>query len=135
MTKLQWHPAFFAGLKTLFMGEQVELESEHNISTKPMQIDVLAKKKTDSVLGSNLGRIFRRYNVIEYKSPEDYLSIDDYYKVYGYACFYKSEATSQDAISILDITITLVCHSYPRALVQHLKQVKKWSEEDKDVQN
>ena len=63
MTGLQWHPAFFACMKVFFAGEKVEWESEHNISTKPMQIDVLAKKETDTVLGQNIGRIFRQYNV------------------------------------------------------------------------
>ena len=132
MTGLQWHPAFFASMKVFFAGEKVELESEHNISTKPMQIDVLAKKEDSVVLGQNIGRIFRRYNVMEYKSPEDYLSIDDYYKVYGYACFYKSESTKQDEISILDITITFVCHGYPRELIRHLNEVRGFTLEEQD---
>lgn len=86
---LQWHPAFFANLKSLFSNEgaTVELESEHNISTKPLQIDVLIKKRTDELLQQNIGRLFKNYNIIEYKSPEDYLSIDDYYKVYGMRAF------------------------------------------------
>jgi glyoxylate carboligase len=28
----------------------------------------------------------RRHNVLEYKSPEDGLTIDDFYKAVGYAC-------------------------------------------------
>ncbi len=37
------------------------------------------------MLNKSVGdRIFRTYNIIEYKSPDDYLSINDFYKVYGY---------------------------------------------------
>ena len=44
----------------------------------------------DVKIQKNIGRIFRQYNIIEYKSPEDNLDIDDFYKVYAYACIYKS---------------------------------------------
>ena len=132
---LQWHPAFFANLKSLFSNEdtKVELESEHNISTKPLQIDVLIKKRTDELLQQNIGRLFKNYNIIEYKSPEDYLSIDDYYKVYGYACFYKSETRYENEISAKEITLTFVCRRYPRKLMQYLECEKhlgiEWQED------
>ena len=66
-------------------------EAEHQLGTKPMAIDVLVKKEKERRIRKNIGRIFRTHNVIEYKSPTDYLSVDDFYKVYGYACFYKSD--------------------------------------------
>lgn len=132
MEKLQWHPAFFACLKIVFAGEKVKLESEHNLGTKPMQIDVLAEKECQVMLGQNIGRIFRRYNVIEYKSPEDYLSVDDYYKVYGYTCFYKSEAREEDAIAVSELTMTLVCRRYPRKLATHLKKIRGFGIEQMD---
>lgn len=56
---------------------------------------------------------------IEYKSPTDSLSIDDFYKVYGYACFYKSDTTAVDEIPSEEITITFVCKRFPRNLVEH----------------
>ena len=36
-----------------------------------MQIDVLVKNEKHVKLRKNIGRIFRQYNIIEYKSPED----------------------------------------------------------------
>ena len=122
---LQWHPAFYAGLQIEFGEESAKLifESEHNISTKPMQIDVLIiKKKTDEIIHKNIGQIFRKHNIIEYKSPDDYLSIDDFYKVYGYTCFYKSEVENVDSIKIDEVTITFVSRAYPRELIKHLKE-------------
>lgn len=99
---IQWHPAFYAGIQIEFGKEAKYLtfESEHLLGSKPMQIDVIVKNEENRTLKKNIGRIFRRYNIIEYKGPGDYLSIDDFYKVYGYACFYKSDTRITDTIKI-----------------------------------
>lgn len=121
---LQWHPAFYAGIQIEFGAEANELvfENEHQLGTRPKEIDVLIiKKNSDYRIVKNIGKIFRKHNIVEYKSPEDYLGIDDYYKVYGYACLYKSDTPQTDCIKITDITISLVCHRYPRQLFVHLQ--------------
>ncbi len=106
--------------------DKLIFENEHTLSTKPMLIDVLViKKNTEEKIHKNIGRIFRKHNIIEYKSPTDYLSIDDFYKVYGYTCFYKSSATKQDSISAEELTITFVCKKYPKRFVEHLKEIQK----------
>ena len=57
-----------------------------------MAIDILIiKNETKHKVKKNIGRIFRKHNIIEYKSPDDYLSIDDFYKVCGYTYFYKAD--------------------------------------------
>ena len=125
----QWHPAFFGSLQIEFEKEADKLifESEHQLSTKPMAIDVLIIKKiSDEPIKKNIGRIFRKHNIIEYKSPDDYLSIDDFYKVYGYACFYKYDTSKTDAIKVTDLTITFVCEGYPQKLIRHLERTEKY---------
>lgn len=88
-----------------------------------MQIDVLIiKKRTDEVIHKNIGQIFRKHNIIEYKSPTDYLSVDDFWKVYGYALFYKSESSNVDAIKISELTITYVSMGYPESLMKYLSE-------------
>ena len=124
-TALQWHPAFFAGIQIEFSEEKEKLtfENEHQLGTKPKQIDVLIiKKESEAELRKNIGKIFRRYNIIEYKSPKDYLSIDDFYQVYGYACFFKADAKKIDEIKAEEITITFVCKKKPGKLIRHLKR-------------
>ena len=122
---LQWHPAFFAEIQIEledYLGDLI-FENEHQLSKKPMEIDVLViKKEKDFPVRKNIGRIFRKHNIIEYKSPEDYLSIDDYYKVYGYACFYKADTGKTDEIKADEITITLVSARYPSKLIKHLQK-------------
>ncbi len=125
---LQWHPAFYASIQIELAEEADKLlfENEHQLGTKPKEIDVLIIKKHSEVqIEKNIGRIFRGHNIVEYKSPKDYLSIDDFYKVYGYACFYKSDAGRVDAIKADDLTITFVCKKYPHKMVRHLKIVKQ----------
>lgn len=125
---LQWNPAFYASLQIEFAEEADKLifENEHQLGTKPKEIDVLIIKKNSSDrIQKNLGRIFRKHNIVEYKSPKDYLSVDDFYKVYGYACFYKADTPKENEIPIEDITITFVCHKYPRKMMQHLREVRK----------
>lgn len=124
---LQWHPAFYAGLQIELEDEAENLifENEHHLGTKPKQIDVLiVKKETEKVIHKNIGRFFRKHNIIEYKAPDDYLSIDDFYKVYGYACFYKADTQVADEIKIDELTLSFVCYKRPQKLISHLKKQK-----------
>lgn len=75
----------------------------------------------------NIGKIFRKYNIIEYKSPSDSLSVDDFYKVYGYTNFYKADTGKVNEIPIQELTITLVSKRYPRELIRHLKEVRHYT--------
>lgn len=120
---LQWHPAFYAGLQIEF-GEEADkfcFENEHQLGSKPKAVDVLiVKKDKDAEIHKNIGRNFRIHNIVEYKRPGDYLSIDDYYKVLGYACFYKADTSRVDAIKASEITVSFVCRNRPRKLVRFL---------------
>ena len=69
--KLQWHPAFFAGIQIELAAEARYLvfENEHQLGTMPKEIDVLIiKKENTPPIRKNIGRIFRTYNLVEYKS-------------------------------------------------------------------
>ena len=125
-----WHPAFYADIQIELQedADNLEFESEHQLGTNPMEIDVLIiKKETDQPIKKNIGKIFRKYNIIEYKSPDDFLSIDDFYKVYGYACFYKADAPLVDSIPIQELTITFIAEKYPRKLIRHLQKIKNYT--------
>ena len=132
--KIQWHPAFDAALQIEFGDEAkyLEFDPEHLISKKPMQIDVLVKNEKHVKLRKNIGRIFRQYNIIEYKSPEDDLDIDDFYKTYAYACLYKSDTEAVDLIPADELTITFVCYHYPRNMLRKLEQDRKMTVEQED---
>lgn len=127
---LQWHPANYAGLQIELADEKEFLifEDEHQLGTKPKAIDILIIKKVqEHKIKKNIGRIFRKHNIIEYKSPDDYLSIDDFYKVYGYACFYKADTPSVNNIPIHELTITFISRQYPRKLLRHLTEEQNYT--------
>ena len=82
-TKVQWHPGFVAAMNLEFAQNRADLifEKEYNLNTKPLEIDLLMVKKNASVNISNeIGKLFRGHNIMEYKSPEDHLDIDDFIK-------------------------------------------------------
>lgn len=120
---LQWHPAFFAEMQIELCEETENLifENEHQLGTKPKEIDILIiKKNSDIPVKKNIGRIFRKYNIIEYKSPEDSLTINDFYKVLGYTYFYKADTKMQNEIKMEELTVTFVSRKFPRELFGHL---------------
>lgn len=81
---------------------------------------LIIKKLKDIPIRKTIGRIFRKHNIIEYKSPRDSLSINDFYKVYGYACIYQSDKE----IDPQELTLTFVCSHYPRNLLRHLESAR-----------
>lgn len=56
-------------------------EKEYYLNTKPLEIDLLVIKKEASFqIGSEIGKSFKGHNIVEYKSPEDHLDIDTFFK-------------------------------------------------------
>ena len=126
-TKLQWHPAFGAALRITLQDEMqyLEMHEEYLLGKKPLQMDILLIKKTKEIpIQKSIGRIFRKHNIIGYKSPVDYLSINDFYKVYAYACLYQSDTDKINEIDPETLTITFVCSRFPQKLCQHLTEVR-----------
>ena len=126
-TKLQWHPAFGAALRITLQDEMkyLEMHEEHLLSKKPLQMDILIIKKTQDIqIKKKIGMIFRKHNIIEYKSPEDSLSVNDFYKVYGYSCIYQSNTDRVKEIDPEELTLTFACSHYPRKLLRHLETVR-----------
>lgn len=123
--KIQYHPAFASGLELVFWQYLTSLliETEHELSRKPLKMDVLiVKKREDIEIGNEIGQIFRKHNIIEYKGPGDELSIDDYCKVMAYAFLYKSLGKGVNEIPIDQITVSIFRHAYPRELFRHLRE-------------
>lgn len=126
--KIQWHPAFDAALQIELAedADSLTFEPEHLLGKKPMQVDELViKKNSKKKIRKKLGHIFLGHNVVEYKSPDDNLSMNDFYKIYGYACFYQSDTENVGEIDPADITITFVCNHYPREMLKHICKARK----------
>ena len=123
--KIQWHPGFIAAMNLEFAKDRegLKFEKEYNLNTKPLEIDLLVIKKDSSVRISNeIGILFRGHNIMEYKSPEDSLDIDDFYKAGAYASLYKSYGKTTDAVRADDVTISLVREVKPEGLFRYFKE-------------
>lgn len=67
------------------------------LNQQALEIDLLMiKKEGDQPIRNEIGRLFRKYNIIEYKSPKDELSIDTLYKVGAYTSLYKAYGDTVD---------------------------------------
>lgn len=124
-TKIQWHPGFVAAmaLELREYREDLVFEKEYSLNTKPLEIDLLIIKKEASVhISNDIGDFFRGHNILEYKSPEDHLDIDVFYKTLAYAALYKSYGKTLDEIKENDITISVIREVKPVGLFQYFEE-------------
>ena len=123
---IQWHPGFYGAAELEFISNKGDLEfqREFNLSKEPIRMDLLIIKKLSNIRTKNeIGHIFRKFNVVEYKSHDDALSIDDYYKTVGYACLYKGLGETVDQIPANELTISIFRESYPREMFEAMKNL------------
>lgn len=124
-TKIQWHPGFVAAINLELAENRDDLiyEKEYNLNTKPLEIDLLVVKKNSKItINNEIGKLFRGHNIMEYKSPEDHLDIDAFYKAGAYASLYKSYGKTADDRKADDITVSMVRESKPNGLFQYFKE-------------
>lgn len=124
--KNQWHSGFAAAMRIEFKDnrEDLEFEEERPLNKKPLQVDMLIIKNDKNVeIKNKIGKLFRRYNIVEYKSPDDQMGIDTFYKVIGYASLYKVSSEQEDGYKVEDITVTLIRQRYPSKLIKYLKEM------------
>ena len=120
-----WHSGFAGGIGLGFRRYrgQIEIEREHLLSKAPLKIDYLLLNKSEGiVIDNDVGRSFQKYNVIEYKNPDDNLTIDVVWKIIGYASIYKCQGDSVNGIPIEEITATVLRSRKPVKLFKYLKK-------------
>jgi hypothetical protein len=128
--KLNWHPAFLQAIQLELVDykDALEFKYEYQLTTEPLRIDLLIiKKPKDLLIDKNIARIFKTDNLLEFKSPDDYLSIKDFLKVYAYANLY---AAITPEVDFSGLTLTFVENRYPRKLLQYLINVRHYTVEE-----
>ena len=124
-TKIQWHPAFCAAaeLELRFNKDDLEFKREYNLSKKPLQMDLLIIEKRKGVqIQNEIGKIFRGHNIIEYKSPDDGMTIDNFFKTLGYAFLYKGLGEKVNQIPLRELTVSLFRASAPKELLNQISK-------------
>ena len=131
----QWHPAFTGAIHMEFLENKNDLEyqSEVILNTMPLRVDmILIKKRPNILIKNELGKIFKQYNLLEYKSPKDSLNYNTFLKGIAYAYLYKSYEKHIDDISLSDVTLTFIRENPPLKLFKKLKELHLSVEEVAD---
>ncbi len=81
---------------------------------------LIIEKKKGVQIRNEIGSIFQGHNIIEYKSPDDNLTIDDFFKTLGYAYLYKGLGEHVNQIPLEELTISLFRASAPKNLFSQL---------------
>ena len=125
VSQIDWHSGFAGGLSLSLRRyySEIQIERELPLTKEPLKMDFLVVKKNEGVVIDNaLGRGFLKYNIIEYKNPDDELNIDVAWKVIGYAAIYKSSGRRVNEIPSEDITVTIVRTRKPVKLFKYLRK-------------
>ena len=136
----QFHPAFCDAMTQIFEHDNVEYvyEREYNLNSMPNRIDLLVIRldenkgvgdnnececdddkehsKEQSVNG--IAKLCRTYNIFEYKSPGQQLSVDEYYVAMAYAYLYAGKTKNA---TMEDITVSFVREGKPHKLMSYFK--------------
>jgi hypothetical protein len=97
----------------------LEFKHEYQLTAEPLRVDLLIiKKPSDLVIDKNIARLFKSDNIVEFKSPDDYLSVKDFLKVYAYACLY---AATTPGVEFSGVTLTFVGRRHPREFIRYLR--------------
>jgi hypothetical protein len=127
--RLAWHPAFITAVQLDLKPylDKIEILPEFPLTSEPLKIDcIIIKKEKGLVINRNFAAFFRDWNIMEYKSPEAYVSINDYQKVYAYACLFSAFKN----VPVGDITISFVQSRYPRKLIDFLRKARNYTVEE-----
>lgn len=125
MNRNYWHSAFCGATEWDLKKNKKDLkyEREHVLTKEPLRMDMLViKKRPKARIQSEIGKIFKIHNVVEFKGSGDVLNIDVYHKIIAYACLYKSMGEHVDEIPANEVTITIIREAYPRELIKILKE-------------
>ncbi len=134
--RTQWHPAFCSTIELELMENRKDLtyDPEYYLSREPLRIDLLIiRKKPGEVIKNEIGTFFLGHNIIEYKSPDDSMNIDTFYKVLSYACLYKADTDTVDEILDTDITVSLIRERKPVKLLRQLEKKYQVKQEGKGI--
>ena len=111
-----WHSMMYALLHiVLFKYKNVDIKHEFPLGAQPPRADFVVVDEQEVIdLNLDIFKLFRKTNIIEFKSPDDELSEAVLWKVVGYAGFYISKYKADTR----DITLTLIRDTKPAKLLR-----------------
>ena len=123
--KIRWHLGFQGGMELELRQWKADLEfnPEEPLSKEALVMDLLIiKRRKEVVIDHPLASFYKTWNLVEYKSPNDELSINTFYKTLGYAHLFAGLAETVHGIPMSEISITMIRNAFPIALFRELGQ-------------
>lgn len=120
---INWHKAFLSGLKIELTPRNSILEwhSEFILNKGHRRLDSLIIKSPGSPpIVSPIACIFRQYNALDYKGPDESMTVSNYLKALSYVYSIPGYLNNPSAVN--EITLTLVTHRFPRKLSHYLAE-------------
>ncbi|MBR3305731.1 MAG: hypothetical protein IKI75_00590 [Lachnospiraceae bacterium] len=120
--RLQYHPALCntMELELYYDRELLEFLQCVKMNTLPREIDFLViRKEKPGEIKSELGKMFRRCNIWEFKSYKDGLGVPVFHKTMSYADEYLSLHSEIGGIE--DVTLSFLREAKPVKLIKWLK--------------
>ena len=124
--KINWHLGFQGGMELELRPWRAALrfDPEKELSKEALWLDLLiTRQDKDLEMDHPIGRRMRIYNVLEYKSPEDALSINDFSKAVGSALLCAGLGQRVNEMPLDQLAVFLLRDSYPRELLAELRRL------------
>ena len=123
-----WHSMAYALFHIiLFRFKEINIKHEFPLGARPPRADFIVIDDNETIdLDSAVFEIFRKTNLIEFKSPDDELSEQVLWKVIAYACLYIAKYGAK----FDDITITLLRDAKPAKLLKELEEYVEADDEN-----
>ncbi len=105
-----WHAGFEALLRieTYKYGDRVRLKTEEVLGEEPPRTDyVILIEDQETKFDKDIFKIFRKFNILEYKNPHDTLNERVIRKICGYANFFIGLAEHEGEVSSDQVTISI----------------------------
>ena len=123
-SRIQWHPGFYGAAEIELRDDRDRLtfNREFVLGKMAPRLDLLIiLKPFEEKTKNEIGHIFRLCNIVEYKSPDDALRINEFTKAQSYACLYKCSAECTARLN--ELTVTLVRQKKPVNLLNDLQEL------------
>ena len=125
--RVNWHEAAACAIEIDLRdyADMLQFLSEYILGKNSYRIDFLViRKLSGQTIPRNIARIFRTYNLFEFKGLHSSLTVSTYHKVIRYAGLFINQLSGMDSkqYSSLDISISFLTFRCPRKLLRHLTE-------------
>ena len=120
---VDWHSAMYSAISLILKPykNNLTIEREHLLNLMPRRIDCLVIKINGEIpIDMDVFRLFRKHNVVEFKSFHDNLDERVLWQTISYAASYRA---LEPNVKTEELTITIFQSTFPRKLMSELESL------------